>query len=206
MEFVDLIVYIDCFHQIWKFFFLPHWVACRILALQLKTEPRPSAVKVQSPNHCEFPLSLFLQMFFMPTIVSPLLLGLPLCICQYAWECTMNFWGSVYFFFFTFFSLTFPCLSHWIIFIDWSSCLPVFYNWNLLWSPSSKFSLSFFIISLLIFCISCNIIIILSFSFSEMVSFSSLTIFIIADLMSLCSKSNIWDCSVTMSMDYFFPV
>ena len=105
------------------FFSLPHWVACRILALQLKTEPRPAAVKVQSPNHWDFPLSLFLQMFFMPTVVSPLLLGLPLCICRYAWECTMDFWGSVYFF--TFFSLTFPCFSHWIIFIDWSSCLPI---------------------------------------------------------------------------------
>ena len=113
------------FIKFWSFFFfsLPHWVACRILALQLKTEPRPAAVKVQSPNHWDFPLSLFLQMFFMPTVVSPLLLGLPLCICRYAWECTMDFWGSVYFF--TFFSLTFPCFSHWIIFIDWSSCLPI---------------------------------------------------------------------------------
>ena len=143
------------------FFFLPHWVACRILALQLKTEPRPSAVKVQSPNHCEFPLSLFLQTFFMPTIVSPLLLGLPLCICRYAWECTMDFWGSVYFFFFTFFSLTFLCFSHWIIFIDWSSCLPIlsstteicceaplvnsFFSSSLCWYPAfHETSLSYF--------------------------------------------------------------
>ena len=138
------------------FFFLPHWVACRILALQLKTEPRPSAVKVQSPNHCEFPLSLFLQMFSMPTIVSPLLLGLPLCICWY-----MDFWGSVYFLFFTFFSLTFPCFSHWIIFIDWSSCLPIlsstteicceaplvnsFFSSSLCWYPAfHETSLSYF--------------------------------------------------------------
>ena len=47
-------------------FFWPYCMACRILALWPGIEPRPSAVKAQSPNHWttrEFPYILFYILF-----------------------------------------------------------------------------------------------------------------------------------------------
>lgn len=158
-----------------------------------------------SPNLGSFQ-PLFLQIFLLPPFLTLLLQGLPLLwVCGYAWwyACLSQVCEALFIVlhYFSFYS------SGWTISIDVSSSTLTFScTWsNLLLSFSSEFLFRYTSTKLYSSISSTwwDIILVFSFYFLHMVSFSFFITFTIADLKFIRPTTGLP--SGTVPIDYFFP-